>query len=124
MATTTTPRAGASDGHAGGDGPDPERRRLAEVRTSQTPWYRWGPYAENRYFDVAVAYAKADAEDILIRISATNRGPDPAPLHLLPTLWFRNAWSWDQDRRPPARPELRAVDTPTSAQGPDGAGLR
>ena len=41
-----------------------------------------------------VEYAKAEAEDILIRISASNRGPDPAPLHLLPTLWFRNAWSW------------------------------
>src|ERR671922_988245 len=45
---TTTPRAGASDGHAGGDGPDPERRRLAEVRTGQAPWYRWGPYLSER----------------------------------------------------------------------------
>ena len=65
-----------------------------------------------------VEYAKAEAEDILIRISASNRGPDPAPLHLLPTLWFRNAWSWGYDR---LRPELRAMDTPTSAPGPDGA---
>jgi hypothetical protein len=257
MATTTTPRAGASDGQARRDGPDPERRRLAEVRTGQTPWYRWGPYlserqwgtvredyspygtawdylphdharsrayrwgedgllgisdaqgllcfalalwneadpilkerlfglggsegnhgedvkeyyyfldntpthsymtalykypqrafpyadlveenrrrgrgqpeyelldtgvfAENRYFDVVVEYAKAEADDILIRISTTNRGPDPAPLHLLPTLWFRNTWSWGYDN---VRPELRAVDTPTSAPGPDGAGLR
>src|SRR5919201_2748278 len=48
MATTTTPRAGASDGQARGDGPDPERRRLAEVRTGQTPWYRWGPYLSER----------------------------------------------------------------------------
>src|SRR5919199_2919380 len=48
MVTTTTPRAGASDGQAHGDGRDPERRRLAEVRTEQTPWYRWGPYLSER----------------------------------------------------------------------------
>lgn len=53
-----------------------------------------GIFAENRYFDVAVEYAKAAPEDILIQISVTNRGPNPAPLHLLPTLWFRNTWSW------------------------------
>src|SRR5665811_1515618 len=53
-----------------------------------------GVFAENRYFDVTVEYAKSSPEDILIRISATNRGPDSAPLHLLPTLWFRNTWSW------------------------------
>ncbi|HEV2421709.1 MAG TPA: hypothetical protein VGS59_08385 [Candidatus Acidoferrales bacterium] len=53
-----------------------------------------GVFNENRYFDVFVEYAKATAEDILVRITAFNRGPDPAPLHLLPTLWFRNTWSW------------------------------
>jgi hypothetical protein len=53
-----------------------------------------GVFKENRYFDVFVEYAKVTAEDILIRITAINRGPDPAPLHLLPTLWFRNTWSW------------------------------
>ncbi len=53
-----------------------------------------GIFAENRYFDVMVEYAKAAPEDILIQISVTNRGPDPAPLHLLPTLWFRNTWNW------------------------------
>ena len=53
-----------------------------------------GAFAENRYFDVLVEYAKAGPRDILIRISATNRGPDAAELHLLPTLWFRNTWSW------------------------------
>ncbi len=71
-----------------------------------------GVFAEDRYFDVTVEYAKVDPEDILIRITAINRGPDPAPLHLLPTLWFRNSWAWgynhdDADRRP----ELRAVET-------------
>jgi hypothetical protein len=61
-------------------------------------------FAENRYFDVFVEYAKADVEDILIRITAVNRGPDAATLHLLPSLWFRNTWSWGRDaRRPSAR---------------------
>jgi Glycosyl hydrolase family 63 C-terminal domain len=63
-----------------------------------------GVFAENRYFDVFVEYAKADVEDILIRITAVNRGPDTATLHLLPSLWFRNTWSWGRDaRRPSAR---------------------
>jgi hypothetical protein len=49
--------------------------------------------AEGRYFDVVVEYAKADPHDVLCRITATNRGPDAAPLHLLPHLWFRNTWA-------------------------------
>ena len=53
-----------------------------------------GVFDDNRYFDVFVEYAKADAEDLLIKITACNRGPEAAPLHLLPTLWFRNTWSW------------------------------
>jgi hypothetical protein len=53
-----------------------------------------GAFDEDRYFDVLVEYAKATPEDIYIRISATNRGPDTAPLHLLPTLWLRNTWAW------------------------------
>jgi hypothetical protein len=61
-----------------------------------------GVFAENRYFDVFVEYAKADVEDILIRITAVNRGPDPATLHLLPSLWFRNTWSWGRDAHRPA----------------------
>lgn len=65
-----------------------------------------GVFKDNRYFDVFVEYAKANPEDLLIRIEAFNRGPDPAPLHLLPTLWFRNTWSWGLDeRRPRIRPE-------------------
>ena len=53
-----------------------------------------GIFNENRYFDIFIEYAKATSEDILIRITAWNRGPEPARLHLLPTLWFRNRWSW------------------------------
>jgi Mannosylglycerate hydrolase MGH1-like glycoside hydrolase domain len=48
----------------------------------------------HRYFDVIVEYAKADAEDILCRIQVINRGPEPAPIHVLPHLWYRNTWSW------------------------------
>src|SRR2546423_9953121 len=63
-----------------------------------------GVFDQSRYFDVFVEYAKADVEDILIRITAVNRGPRSAVLHLLPTLWFRNTWSWGKDlRRPSAR---------------------
>src|SRR5262245_11555957 len=53
-----------------------------------------GIFDEDRYFDVFVEYAKAGPEDILVRITACNRGPEPAEIHLLPTLWFRNTWSW------------------------------
>jgi hypothetical protein len=52
-----------------------------------------GVFDDNRYFDVFVEYAKASPDDVLIRISVCNRGPDAAPLHVLPTLWFRNTWS-------------------------------
>ncbi len=60
-----------------------------------------GVFHEDRYFDIFVEYAKASPEDILIRITAHNRGPDAAPLHLLPHLWFRNTWSWDYHRPKP-----------------------
>jgi len=53
-----------------------------------------GVFDGDRYFDVFVEYAKAAPDDVLIRITVANRGPDPAPLHVLPTLWFRNTWSW------------------------------
>jgi len=53
-----------------------------------------GVFDQDRYFDVFVEYAKASPEDMLIQISVHNRGPEPASLHVLPTLWFRNEWSW------------------------------
>jgi hypothetical protein len=59
-----------------------------------------------RYFDVFVEYARSDQEDIFCRITAVNRGPEPAPLHVLPHLWFRNSWSWGYSHD---RPEARAV---------------
>ncbi len=66
-----------------------------------------GVFDEDRYFDVVMEYAKADVEDILIRITATNRGPESAELDLLPSIWFRNTWSWGTDER---RPRLRVED--------------
>src|SRR6516165_10210442 len=68
-----------------------------------------GVFDDNRYFDVVVEYAKATPEDLLIRISAINRGPEPARLHLLPTIWFRNTWSWTNT-------EMK----PTLRKGPNG----
>jgi mannosylglycerate hydrolase MGH1-like protein/glycosyl hydrolase family 63 len=68
-----------------------------------------GVFAENRYFDVFVEYAKAGVEDILIKLIVVNRGPEAATLHLLPSLWFRNTWSWGKDDR---RPTLRKTVGP------------
>jgi len=65
----------------------------------------------DRYFDVFVEYAKASPNDILIRITAVNRGPDQAPLHLLPTIWFRNTWVWGHEaKRPKLVPTLNLVE--------------
>jgi hypothetical protein len=72
-----------------------------------------GVFAENRYFDVFVEYAKADVEDILIKLIVVNRGPEAATLHLLPSLWFRNTWSWGKDDR---RPTLRKTVGPKNCQ--------
>ena len=72
-----------------------------------------GIFDDDRYFDVIVEYAKASPEDLLIRISATNRGPEPARLRLLPTIWFRNTWSWQ-----PNSPKPRMEKGPN---GPDRA---
>ena len=60
-----------------------------------------GIFDDDRYFDVFIEYAKAGADDILVRIEAINRGPEAAPLHLLPTVWFRNTWSWGLDEQRP-----------------------
>jgi mannosylglycerate hydrolase MGH1-like protein/glycosyl hydrolase family 63 len=59
-----------------------------------------GIFNDDRYFDVVVEYAKAGVDDILIRVTATNHGPEAAALHLLPTIWFRNTWSWHENGTP------------------------
>jgi hypothetical protein len=75
-----------------------------------------GVFEHDRYFDVLVEYAKADVEDILVQITVSNRGPEAAPLHLLPTVWFRNVWSWGYDE---PRPRLRKI----AGNGPAGIEL-
>ncbi len=65
-----------------------------------------GVFAANRYFDVFAEYAKHDVDDILIRITLANRGPEAAEIMCLPTLWFRNTWSWGGTEEPTAKPRL------------------
>src|SRR5713101_6917881 len=92
-------------------------------RSRQEPEYELidtGVFAEDRYFDVSVEYAKVDPTDLLIHVSATNRGPEAAPLHLLPTLWFRNTWAWGYDDR---RPVLTAVEAGAGRAG-EAPGVR
>jgi Mannosylglycerate hydrolase MGH1-like glycoside hydrolase domain len=97
----------------------PYARLLEETRrrTRNDPEFELadtGVFDDHRYFDVLAEYAKASPDDILIRITAANRGPEAATLHLLPTLWFRNTWSWGRtgDEYPP-RPLI-------TAEGPSG----
>ncbi len=73
-----------------------------------------GIFAADRYFDVFITYAKAAPEDILIRITAVNRGSNAAVLHLLPTLWFRNTWSWGLDDSRPLLKQARLDVSATS----------
>jgi hypothetical protein len=100
--------------------PFPYAELLAENRRrgKDQPEYELvdtGIFADNRYFDVEVEYAKSSPTDLVIRITATNRGPESAPLHILPTLWFRNTWAWQRTDPDPGglhadeRPILREV---------------
>ena len=66
-----------------------------------------GIFDDHKYFDVYVEYAKASPEDILIQITAINRGTETKPLHILPTLWFRNTWSWQEN---PIKPNIKISD--------------
>ncbi|MBK8148754.1 MAG: glucosidase [Acidobacteria bacterium] len=70
-----------------------------------------GVFDDNKYFDVFVEYAKADCDDIVVKITAVNRSEDPAPLHILPTLWFRNQWSWFDH---PPKPSLKRSTSTSS----------
>ena len=83
-------------------------RSQPEFELSET-----GIFSDHRYFDVCVEYAKASPDDILIRVTIANRGPDPATLDVLPTLWYRNTWSWG------ARHEGCSTKPSIEARGPD-----
>jgi hypothetical protein len=94
--------------------PYEELRALGRSRSRAEPSPRildTNAFDDDRYFDVEIEYAKAALEDIVVRITATNRGPDRATIDLLPTFWFRNTWAWSSppDKRAPSKPELRAV---------------
>ena len=81
-----------------------------QQRHGQGPEYELldtGVFEQDRYFDILVEYAKAGPDDIFCRISITNRGPDDAPIHVLPNLWFRNTWAWGKE--PSAAPRISQV---------------
>ena len=100
---------------------DENRRR--DRRAPEYELLDTGIFEGDRYWDVTVEYAKCQVDDIVIRITATNRGPEPALLHLLPSLWFRNTWSWVAGS---VRPELRALGgaRPVIEAEHDSLGLR
>ena len=80
-----------------------------QKRSSTDPEYELldtGVFDEDRYFDVVVEYAKASPEDLCIRIEVFNRGPEAAPIHILPQLWYRNRWAWGKTPRPEPRIQL------------------
>ena len=78
-------------------------RRKARAGQPEFELLDTGIFDDDRYFDVFVEYAKAGPEDILMRVTVHNRGPEEATIHLLPQLWFRNTWSWNQI---PSEPEI------------------
>jgi len=84
-----------------------ENRRRGKL-ASEFELIDTGIFNDDRYFDVVVEYAKADVEDILIKITATNHGPETATVNLLPTVWFRNTWSWNKNES--TKPSLRRID--------------
>ncbi|MBT8399444.1 MAG: glucosidase [Rhodothermia bacterium] len=103
--------------------PYDELRAINESRSRLDPEFELfdalhDTFLGNRYFDVFIEYAKVDEEDILCRITAVNRGPEAAPLHLLPHVWYRNTWGWGY-HRPRPKPELHAVtgDAPFKVHG-------
>jgi hypothetical protein len=83
-----------------------ENRRRGKL-TPEFELMDTGVFGDDRYFDVFVEYAKTDVEDILIKICVVNRGPEPASINVLPTIWFRNTWSWGNNDD--ARPVLRKL---------------
>ncbi len=88
---------------------DTNRQRSRD--TPEYELYDTDIFNENRYFDVFIEYAKAEADDILIRITAFNRAPEASDLRILPTLWFRNTWSWGWEHDKMERPSLREVSS-------------
>jgi hypothetical protein len=81
-----------------GEFPYAQLKEVNAQRGPKEPEYELidtGAFAENRYFDIFIEYAKVSPEDCCIRIEAINRASEPASLHILPQLWFRNQWAWE-----------------------------
>src|SRR5262249_51190099 len=88
-----------------------QTNRTRSRRESEYELIDTGVFDDNRYFDVFVEYAKAGPEDTAIRITVANRGPEAADLHVLPTLWFRNTWSWHKHASKPSLQGSRSGNT-------------
>jgi Glycosyl hydrolase family 63 C-terminal domain len=73
-----------------------EEAQRAGRASPETEIWSTGVFSDDRYFDIDIEYAKADIEDVLAKITITNRGPEAATLHVLPSLWFRNTWTWEK----------------------------
>ncbi|MDQ1698466.1 MAG: hypothetical protein QOG34_329, partial [Frankiaceae bacterium] len=104
--------------------PYDELRGINARRGRHEPEYELvdtGVFADDRYWAVTVDYAKAAVDDVCIRVTVDNRGPQPAQLHVLPTLWFRNTWAWGPDIDEPAEPVIRGDTTRLVAEH-DGLG--
>ncbi len=93
-----------------------EENRRRQGRGPEFELLDTGLFDADRYFDVFIEYAKATPEDLCIRIEAFNRGPEPATLHIIPQLWFRNVWAWC----PEAWDPKKGVSEPVIAPGPAG----
>lgn len=85
-----------------------EENRRRDKHQPEFELFDTGVFDDDRYFDVFIEYAKAGVDDILMRVTAYNRGADPAFLHILPQLWFRNTWGWGYDA---TKPSLSATET-------------
>ncbi len=94
-----------------------EENRRRDKHSPEFELMDTGALFDNRYFDVSVEYAKNDPEDILVRITVTNHGPERAEIHLLPTVWFRDTWSLGNENG--QRPVLREVDGAIELEHPE-----
>jgi hypothetical protein len=92
-----------------------EENRRRTKRDREYELVDTGIFDQGRYFDVIVEYAKVDPEDLLVRITIANRGPETATIEILPTLWFRNSWTWGRDDR---RPSISATANPSQQTTP------
>jgi hypothetical protein len=93
-----------------------ERNREKSAHDREVEIWEVGAFDDDRYFDVTVEYAKASPSDIVMVVTITNRGPETAPIHVLPQAWFRNTWDWARSDEPrPERPRMaRTVERPVT----------